>query len=446
MAKSLHDLFRYPDGLLTSDKWFVVVGPPWVEDNAIQLSATSDQAIGLWHEQMDSLEHMARCSFRITRASANAYAALLVRAELAEEGSPSFIRRTYMVQVTGDGNVRVFSIIMGEAAPRLLGSCNLPGLEIGTAHLLVVKVLDRKPVGAVISVHLDDEVAPVLTVRDTWTERPKGKYVGWDFADSDGQQSVILSEFYAHVSRSSVVRNPEPVPYLKNFGDLKYEMRFRMDRAGNSQFDDTVAGAYINYALNEVYNAGPLWEWAKAALEFTTTGEQFYPVPVYVAYIYGLQDITNNRLLRQVEYRDLQRMNPDGSGSGPSSCYATTREGDLAALTVVFPRPPAGSYRMWLPYYRKPVPMVEDTDIPFLPPEWNEILLFGGLKRGAQYSDAKTLWATNAQEFKDMLARMVRANNTYADKFLRLATANQHVGAQGRSGSGPLTRREQLGY
>jgi hypothetical protein len=80
-----------------------------------------------------------------------------------------------------------------------------------------------------------------------------------------------------------------------------------------------------------------------------------------------------------------------------------------------------------MPVYVKPVPMVEGTDIPMLPPEYNEALVLGAVKRAAQYTDARTLYVEAAQEFEKILEQMRREDiaRREENKLTRMVNINE---------------------
>lgn len=448
--KTAADLFRYDDGYLTSPNWLIVSGAVWIEDNAAGLGGAANQAIALWHETIDSREQLARTRFSIDRASDVPYAGLLLRAEYNTKGSPAFVRRAYLVTVSGAGNVRVYSLLMGVPAPVLIGSTTISGLTLGdeNSHTLIAKARDglhcMEQVTDIL-VYLDDEASPVLHVRDARTTRPEGDYVGFDIEDLDGTGGVTLGEFYTHVLRSAVIKNPQPVPDLKNFGDLKYELGYRLDRSGDAQTDDLMRGHYINYALAEVWRQS-LWKWAFRVMHFTTQqGLRLYELPAYVGLEYDVVETGYGQQLGRGTRQDLRRLDPTQEAGGSPTGYTILGMGDLGGLVIELDRTPSGQSTMELPYYAKPIPMVEDTDIPIIPPEYNEILVFGALRRGAMQQSLQQLYQEASGEWSRMLADMKRANFRSIKSMPRMRTATELGRQKTYRGAGPVSRAEALG-
>lgn len=442
------DLFRLDDGFTSLPGWDIFAGPVFAQDNAIGLAAGGDQVIALTATELDSLEHMARCQFRLTQGSDDVRVGLLVRAERLLNVSPPMIHRTYLITITGAGVIRIFRITTGDPTPAPFATATV-SLDLTIAHTLIVKVRDSQSsqkAGNIaqteLLVYLDDEVSPVLTTFDQRVARPEGLFVGIDITDTDHTQAAFIGEFYTHVLRSAIIRNPSPIPILKNFGDLQRELGFRTDRAGNSQFDQEARAAFLNYAMNEIYLEEGFWKWAERRLCFATAkGVREYELPAYVSIPGGLTDRSNGRMLTKGTWKDMRRINPDDAvGTSTPLGYGITGTGDFGGPVVFIQPVPDGQYTLEMPFYAKPVPMIDDTDIPMIPPEYLEVLLYGALKRTAQYSDNSTLWQTASADWQRMMAKMKRANHRDPDMNLHLRT-NRHLSRISASGTAAFRRR-----
>jgi hypothetical protein len=98
-----------------------------------------------------------------------------------------------------------------------------------------------------------------------------------------------------------------------------------------------------------------------------------------------------------------------------------------------------------LPYYAKPIPMSEPTDIPLIPSNFNEILVYGALKRGSM-SDTDTAFMQMVHaSWERMMTKMKRQNYTDMKKIPRMVTGNELFNNKASSVLGPVTRAEQLG-
>lgn len=441
--KSFTDLFPQDDNLLEVTNWLPISGEAYVEDHAVKTNPAVLQAVYLTRTQMDSAEQLvrARIAFGATETG-NPYIGLIVRAELATGGSPINIARCYLVTLNRGGDLRVYSMLSGSNT--LIASSTVV-LDNEDSHNFIVKVRDHAR-GAEILVFIGDEVSPVLTVVDYKNQCPKGMYVGFDINDGTLYDQVSIADFYAHILRSAVIRNPQPVPELKNFGDLIYEACFRIDRAGNSQFNQTQMGNFINYSLAEIYNRLGWCKWWLSSMYFNIKqGIRDYEFPAYVGLVYDIVDLSNGRSLTEEKLQDYNRMDPKREYSGIPGSYVPSRTGDLSSTIVTLTTTPSSDISARLDFYWKPIPMVDLTDIPFFPPNFNEILIFGALKRGSQYDTSKNFYMTNQKSYEDMLRDLMEYRRQTLKGTHRIITENDLVRSRRVGSVGPVTRAEQLG-
>ncbi len=441
------DLFRYDDGALpvAADTWQLVSGSPEVLDNRVLLPAAGSQAVVLTAAELESLEHYVKAEFRATLDNAAPYFGVMVRAELSESTSPPAVLRSYLVTVAGDGTLTVESWTQG-AGVVSLGTVAVD-LDVDELHTLMVKVRDVERGVAQVLVYLDDMVTPKLTVTDRAAGKPSGKYVGFDLSDSTGGQTIELSGFWTGLLRSAVIKNPMPVPALKTFGDLIYEVGFRVDRSGNSQFSAAMLGEFINHAQAEVCIAEGFWKWLRRSLCFTTAqGAQVLELPAHVAMIYDLTETSSGRQLAKCNLQDINRTDPARARSGVPSAYAEQGSGDNGGLVIIFDRTTGGCYSMVLDFYAKHVPMVDDSDLPLVPPEYVEVLIWGALERAFQHSDDQKGFGMAMAKKAEMIRLMRRDNQRTAKGLTMMTVANQTARSKVFQGAGPVTRAEQLGF
>jgi hypothetical protein len=320
------------------------------------------------------------------------------------------------------------------------------------SHNFIVKARDGNACygssrGTEILVFVDDEVSPVLTITDTRIKRPEGKYVGFDLFDGAANHQVCLTDFFAHVLKSAVIRQSQPNVLLKTFGDLIYEACFRVDRSGNSQFNTTQMGSFINYSLNELYNRLGYCKWWHSYLLFTAkAGIRFIETPAYVGLIYDIVDVANGRQMTKKTGQYLNTIDPLRSSSGTPFQYVETANGDNGANLAELSPVPAADTLCKIEYYWKPVPMVELTDVPRFPPEHNEILIFGALKRASQYDTSQKFYQTNLMSWKEALSDLLQARRQTMKGVERLTEANDLIRQKAVFGGGPVTRLDQLGF
>jgi len=445
--KVYNQRFTLADGFTPLPGLTQFAGQAFVQDNSVQLSPGIAQLVYLASDQMDSREHLARAGFRLTAAVDTARFGLMVRAEILEAGSPDVIGKCYLVTIDGEGAIAIYSILASDPAPAALATCAVANFDVSQEHFLIVKVRDADN-GAEVRVYLDDEISPVLSHFDRRSMRPMGFYVGFDMADTAGTETVFCDEFFAHVLKSAVIKMPQPVPELKNFGDLQYETAYRLDRAGNSQFSPEKIASYLNYVQNDVYNANHPWTWCERLYHFTTRdGIRCYELPPWIGWPQHLTDKTNARMLDKAGWHEVRMEDPgDNAGAGWPFRYSVAGWGDFGQPVIALDPIPSAECYIEMPVYAKPIPMVEDTDLPLIPPEYLEVLIYGAIMRGAEFSDAKAVWQVSSAQYARILALMRRQDIAKRDEnqYLRLKNINEVKRRQGAGAS--ALRASSLGW
>ena len=445
------DRFGYPDGVLpfSATTWQQILGAPLVLDHAVCVAAggvmpLASQVIVLTGEELTSPEQYVRAGFEFPKGVdvTARYFGVMMRAELSTGSSPATVERCYLITVTVGGVLTVESYTVG-AGPVSLGTVTVD-LADGEVHNLIVKCRDAAKGVAQVLVYLDDEVTPKLNVTDLAAGKPSGLYVGFDLNCPHVIDDVLLTEFYTSILRSAVIKNPMPVPVLKTFADLIYEVGFRMDRSVNSQFSAAMLGEFINHAQAEVCMVEGFWKWLRRTLCFTTgQGAQVIELPAQVAMIYDLTEVSSGRQLARCTLQDINRTDPARAASGVPSAYAEQGSGDNGGLVIVLDRTCGGCYSMMLDFYAKHIPMIEDGDLPLVPPEYIEVLIWGALERGYQHSDDQKGFQMALAKKQEHLRLMRRDNQRTAKGLARMTVANNLI--RSKSFQGPTTRADQLG-
>jgi hypothetical protein len=443
MTVSIKEPFAGEDASGLPDGWTVFNGSPEVVDHAV-MPLTADQVIAIHEDTLDSLEVMVRARVRLAE---NGTVDLYARTELLTAGSPVLINKTYIIRLehtaTAD-TVYIYRVLTTTGGPQLLAS-GVVVLDDQDSHNLMVKVRDSAR-GSQIDVFVTSEAAPVLTYVDADTVRPRGFLTGFAISDTAVSEGVSLTDFLAYVLKSSVQRITAPPVHLMTFSDLVYHVRYRLDRSGNSQFAADYAKDFVNFAQDEVYNELVPWKWAFRLYSMVTVaGVSTYELPPYIALLYDVVNQSIGYQLHGVTEQDLNRTEPLRNRSGGPYTFTVTGRGDFGGWVVRLEPTPSGQVCLELPYYARPVPMEEDNDIPLIPPNWLEILIFGALRRGAQYDTDQAFYQQNERSWAHMMNRMKRANYTDMKHSPRMRVENLLLRDKSTSVIGPTTRSQQLG-
>ena len=445
MAVSVKDVFGQDDSFSLGADWNVYYGSPEVADHAVMvpLAAGVNQLLALHATPLDSVEQMVRARVRAASGLDTDNIQLYARTETVEGGSPGVIGKAYYGELRS-GRVAIGTYLASLPSPEELASGTIV-LDANESHNVILKARDHER-GVKLDLFVDDEVTPVLSFIDTRTVRPNGLLVGFSLTDANVTQQVSLTEFLAYVLRSAAVKAIRPPVTLMTLGDLIYQTKYRLDRSGNSQFPDDYMMNFLNFAQDEVYNELLPWAWAFRTLFFTTQdGVSMYELPLGVALLYDLRNASLGYQLSQVTERDLNRVAPSRSSTGSPYAMTVTGRGDFGSLLVRLEPTPTGQHVLEVPYYARPTPMSEYTDIPLIPPNYLEILVLGALKRGSQYDTDKVFNQQTNQTWERMMNRMKRANYTDLKALPRLRTGNELFREQVRGTTGVVTRAAQLG-
>jgi hypothetical protein len=450
MAVSVKDVFGQADCFNLGAEWDLLFGNPEIADHAVMVDSASpftDAIVAMHATEMDSLEVMVRARVSVGGTGARNFIDLYARAEYLP-GSPDILAKAYMIRlehnaVTDVDTVYIYPILTTGPGTALASAVVV--LDSENSHNFMVKVRDDHR-GTQIDVFVTSESTPVLTYVDTATTRPHGMLVGFGLTDGNATQAVTLTDFLAYVLRSSVVKITTPPMRLLTFADIVHHVRYRLDRAGNSQFAQEYAKDFVNFAQDEVYNELLPWKWAFRRYNMVTVAQQdTYELPPYVALLYDVVNQSVGYQLSGVAEQDLNRTEPMRNRTGGPYSFTVMGAGDFGGWVVRLSPTPSGQVCLEIPYYARPIPMDEDTDLPLIPPNWLEILIFGALRRGSQYDTDRAFYEQNERSWAHMMNRMKRANYTDMKHSPRMRAENLLIREKATSIIGPTTRSQQLG-
>jgi hypothetical protein len=449
MATALRDQFLGDDlsGQLPAG-WNLLFGQPSVVDHAVVNTpggGAPPAIVAVHNTELASVE-MAVCVRVSIDASVPATDSLQLFAdvEMASAGSPDILTRAYIAELKGDGSISIQAALGSGAPPDILATCAAVLLP-ADSHLFIFKVRTTQR-GTHLEVFVDDEVTPVLDFTDRRPGRPEGLRAGFCLTEPSGTGNVAMTDFQAYTLRSSLVHVVRPPIRLMTLADLAYHVAYRLDRAGNSQMDRDYLKDFVNFAQDEVYNELLPWRWAFREMSFVTkAGVACYELPAYVAMLYDVVNSSLGMQLAGVREQDLNRTEPARDRTGGPYAFTVTGRGDFGGLVVRMNPTPSGQAVILLPYYARSVPMTEDNDIPLIPPNWLEILIFGALKRASQYDTDGQFYQECDRSWERMMNRMKRANYSDVKSAPRIRVDNDLMRDKAVSVVGPVLRSQQLG-
>jgi hypothetical protein len=446
MATSTSDVFEQEDSVGLGDDWLLIYGAPEVIDHAVVISDASPrfgQVIALHATALDSVEQFVRLRADLAGAQASDGIQLYARAEYLEVGSAYVLDKAYYLEMT-EATLTLYSLLASESSPVQLATAAL-SLDSHETHNVAMKVRDNER-GAQIDIFIDEEVSPTLTYVDRLNTRPNGSYAGFGIIDANTTQEISITEYLSYVLRSAVIKAIRPPVRLLSLGDLVTQCSYRLDRAGNSQFDESYMVDFINFAIDEIYNELTVWSWAYRTMCLNVAAETRYlELPPYVAKLYDLVDGSLGYQLSKVTPQQLNRADPRRARSGSAYSFTVTGRGDFGSLVVELTPLPNSDTVFNVPYYAKPVPLSEYNEIPLIPTQWLEVVIFGALKRAAQYDTDANFYQSSVASWERLVNRMKRQNYTDLKMIPRMETMNNLVRSKATSIVGPVTRAQQLG-
>lgn len=447
MATSNTDLFDRVDAYDLGADWDIVYGWPQIMDHAVVVSGASPTApelVAIHNTELDSVEQMVRARVRIAPGSPESNVKLYGHGETDEVGSaPPLLLKAYYAQLQRD-TVSIHMIVESEATPVLLATAAIV-LDSNQTHSFAFKIREAFR-GTQLDVFVDNDVVPVLSYTCYLDKRPEGKMVGFGIEDNSGSQNTSVSEFLSYILKSSAIKPVRPPVRLLTLQDIVYQCQYRLDRSGNSQFPEEIMQDLVNFAQDEVYNELTVWKWAfREMVVPVVANTRYLELPPHVALLYDIRDQSIGYQLSVVSQQDLNRVDPRRERTGTSYSAVIVGMGDYGGPVVELTPVPSSDTVFVLPYYAKPVPMSQPSDLPLIPTNFNEILVFGALKRGSM-SDTDSMFMQGIHaSWERMMLKMKRQNAVDMKKIPRMVTGNELFRNKATSLLGPVTRAQQLG-
>lgn len=447
MAISAVDRFDRADAYDLGEDWRIVYGFPRLVDHAVVCAAASPSAtelIAIHTDELDAVEHMARARFRIEGNADDDAVRLYARAELSESGGEWLLLKGYCAELTRAGVLTLYSITESEPAPVQVAQADVE-LDGQTTHIFAMKVREHYR-GTQIDIFIDNDVIPIMHFVNYADRRPDGKAVGFGLFDQTLSGNVSAMEFNSYILKSSFIKPVRPPVRLLTFQDIIYQCQYRLDRSGNSQFDENVMGDFVNFAYDEVYNELTPWKWAfRQEVVTVPAGTRYIEFPAYVSMLYDAVDMTLGYQLSKVMPMDINATDPDKADTGGPYRLAVVANGDNGGLVAELNPVPQSDLAFMYQFYARPTPLTEPGDIPFIPSNWLEVLVFGALKRGSMSDTDTAFMQANNMSWERMMNRMKRQNYLDLKTMPRLRTANEMFHEKAGTRFGPLTRAAQLG-
>lgn len=188
----------------------------------------------------------------------------------------------------------------------------------------------------------------------------------------------------------------------------KIRNRVLVDKLDDDEFDPQVVDNFINDAQRDIFNTFELPFMEKMFSGSIPTGAIIFNMPEDVALPQsqvvtapdGKQvDMMPNRL----DFRTFNSMYPT---PGNNAAGSVNRWASYAGR-VLLDRPTDQEYTMTIFYIKKPKTLAQDTDIPEIPEEFEELLVLGALMRIHDRNEDTDLKQNAEAEYSRQLLNMV---------------------------------------
>jgi len=174
-----------------------------------------------------------------------------------------------------------------------------------------------------------------------------------------------------------------------------------------------------------------LWDFLKYSQDVTTVpGEDEYALSAETGRIYGVRDVTTNRVLDYAPDMAFDRDFPSQSASGAPRSYLTagvtraSASSPLLPLLRVYPVPSA-ALTLRVRSYRDPAALANDADVPAVPAAYHEMLVHYACKTYF-LGEGDPRAVTHNDEFEAALRDMVdNLGALPADRLGRLRGASE---------------------
>lgn len=170
----------------------------------------------------------------------------------------------------------------------------------------------------------------------------------------------------------------------------------------NTGFDQSVFGARINQYVNDGQNRIARYvEWFGAEGVYLipiVAGTSSYAWPSDLARVRNVFNTATNNELQYAGLRDIDR---SVTSTGEPGFFAV--DGPNLHL---YPTPDSSTYSLELRYWKLPPALVNDTDVPALPPDYHYVLISYALWKCYEREDDPQMAQYHEGEFKKLLAEL----------------------------------------
>lgn len=180
--------------------------------------------------------------------------------------------------------------------------------------------------------------------------------------------------------------------------------RVLVDKLDDDEFEPEVVDNFINDTLRNIYNQFELPFQEKIFQGTIPAGASMFQLPDDLALMQSqtLAGVPGFSKL-QVRWREFIQRNPDVANA-PASAPGMWA---LYSNNILLSAPTDKEYTMTMYYIKKPKRLEQDTDIPELPEEFEELLVLGAYKRILDRNEDFDLGNAVETQYQNILSQLV---------------------------------------
>lgn len=176
------------------------------------------------------------------------------------------------------------------------------------------------------------------------------------------------------------------------------------DKLDDDEFDGQIVDNFINDTQRDIYNQFELPFQEKIFQGTIPAGSTMLALPDDLALLQsqtlsGVQNFS----ARKMAWRDFFRLYPDNAAAEPGEPEAWT----LYAGNIIFSRPMPEDHSLTSFYIKKPITLEDDSDVPDIPYEFEELLVLGAFRRVLDRNEDYDLSGIVETQYQAQLALLV---------------------------------------
>lgn len=180
--------------------------------------------------------------------------------------------------------------------------------------------------------------------------------------------------------------------------------RVIVDKLDDDEFEPQIVDNFLNDTLRDIYNQYELPFQEKIFQGTIPAGSTMFKLPSDVAQMQS-QSVAGvpNFHAKKTNWRDFIRAHPDTLSATPSAPNNWTLYGG----NILLDAPTDGDYTMTMYYIKRPVKLTQDSDVPELPEEFEELLVLGAFRRILERNEDYDLAASVEAQYQSKLVQLV---------------------------------------